>query len=301
MTQFLRPPAQPANRLALLIFSLVAIVLVSATALAAFGILPWLEFQASFGGTTYDNAGQIAQIGLTILAVLLCAFLPANFRVMTLENSHRKFHLSMHDVAAAYATTHAADRASMFNIQSEFDAVRERLAYMREHPDLETLEPQILELAAQMSFISRDLAEVYSDDKVDRARAFLKQRQQEVDAFNQRIDQAKATIHSLKHWAQDVETEESIAQSQLARLREDLTEVLPELGLETEVQDFAHQKGDMSSIFTRPRRSDHHRATAPGDTRAIKSRTTRAVRQYIPSSLIQGRQLLHQAKPHHVQ
>ncbi len=221
--------SQTLNRLALLVFSLAAILLTGATALAAMGVLPWLEMQASVGGTTYDNAGQIAQIGLTSLAVLLCFFLPANFRVMALENSHRKFHLSMQDVANAYATTHAADRAGMFSIKTEFDAVRERLAYMREHPDLETLEPQILEMAAQMSFVSRDLAEVYSDDKVDRARTFLRQREQEVKTFNQRIDQAKGVIQSLKNWSQDVETDESIAQSQLARLREELHEILPEL------------------------------------------------------------------------
>ncbi|WP_317055137.1 MULTISPECIES: DNA repair protein [Roseovarius] len=239
MTRTMRTAAaivsQALNRLALLAFSIAALLLVGATALASFGLLPWLEFQATFGGTVYDNAGQIAQITLTALAVLLCAFLPANFRIMALENSHRKFHLSMQDVTQAYATTHAADRAGMFNIKTEFDGIRERLAYMREHPDLETLEPQILEIAAQMSFISRDLAEVYSDDKVDRARAFLKQRQQEVEIFNQRIDQAKGVIHSLKHWSQDVETEESIAQSQIARLREELQDILPELEQEPEL------------------------------------------------------------------
>jgi len=220
------------NRLAVTVFALVAIGFTLATALAAFNIWPWLEFQITFGDQTYENAGQIAQIGLTVLAVLLCFFLPANARVMALENSHRQFHMGMQDVAHAYATAHAADRAGMFRIQSEFDAVRERLAYMREHPDLESLEPQIMEVAAQMSYISRELAEVYSDDKVDRARAFLKQRQQEVEQFNKRLDHAKAVGVRLKQWAQDVEMEESVAVSQLERLRDDLRPMLPELGYE---------------------------------------------------------------------
>ena len=220
------------NRLAVAVFALAALGLVLATALAAFGIWPWLEFQVSFGGVAYENAGQIAQIGLTVMAVLLCFFLPTNARVMALENSHRRFHIGMQDVAQAYAAAHAADRAGMFQIQSEFDAVRERLAYMREHPDLETLEPQIMEVAAQMSFISRELAEIYSDDKVDRARAFLKQRQQEIEQFNKRLDHAKAVGVRLKQWAQDVEMEESVAVSQLERLRDDLRPILPELGYE---------------------------------------------------------------------
>lgn len=220
------------NRIAVAVFAISAVSLLLATLLAAFGVFPWLEFQVSFGGQVYENAGQIAQIGLTVLAVLLCFYLPANARVMALENSHRRFHMTMNDVAHAYAAAHAADRAGMFRIQSEFDAVRERLAYMREHPDLESLEPQIMEVAAQMSYISRELAEVYSDDKVDRARAFLKQRQQEVEQFNKRLDHAKAVGVRLKQWAQDVEMEESVAVSQLERLRDDLRPILPELGYE---------------------------------------------------------------------
>ena len=62
------------------------------------------------------------------------------------------------------------------------------------HPDLGALEPEILELAAQMSRISQDLAETYSDEKVDRARTFLQQRQQEIDTF-QRPDGSGQTGH----------------------------------------------------------------------------------------------------------
>ena len=218
------------QRLATGLFVLVALVLGLATALSVAGIWPWLDMELAFGSTVYPQAGIAVQSGVTLLAVLLCFYLPANARIMALENSHRRFHIGMADVARAYATAHAADRAGMFQIQSEFDAVRERLAYMREHPDLESLEPQIMEIAAQMSCISRDLAEIYSDDKVDRARAFLKQRQQEVELFNRRIDRAKAVTLRLKQWAQDVELEESVAISQLERLREDLRDILPELG-----------------------------------------------------------------------
>ncbi|WP_135505331.1 DNA repair protein [Roseovarius aestuariivivens] len=218
------------QRLATLVFLLVALGLIVATGLAVAGIWPWLEMPLAFGGTVYPQAGLAVQSCVTLLAVLLCIYLPTNARIMALENSHRRFHIGMADVARAYAAAHAADRAGMFQVQSEFDAVRERLAYMREHPDLESLEPQIMEVAAQMSFLSRELAEIYSDDKVDRARAFLKQRQQEIELFNRRIDHAKAVTLRLKRWAEDVELEESVAVSQLQRLREDLRDILPELG-----------------------------------------------------------------------
>jgi hypothetical protein len=220
------------QRLATLTFVIAALALSGATIAAAFGLIPWLELEARFGEITYYNAGQIAQIGLTVLAVLLCFYLPANARIMALETSHRRFNLGMQDVARAYALAHSADRAGLFRMSSEFDAVRERLAYLRDHPELGSLEPDLLEVAAQMSHISQELADIYSDDKVARARAFLRQRQEEVEAFNARLGQAKAISQELRHWAHEVDLEESVAASQLTRLRDELRAVLPELGME---------------------------------------------------------------------
>ena len=50
--------------------------------------------------------------------------------------------------------------------------------------------------------------------------------------FGPSLDHAKAISVRLKQWAQDVEMEESVAVSQLERLREDLQPILPELGYE---------------------------------------------------------------------
>ena len=94
----------------------------------------------------------------------------------------------------------------------------------------------MLEIAAQMSYLSKELAEVYSDDRVARARAFLEQRQFELQHFNERLDQAKITSTELKHWLHEIELEESVASAQLNRLREDLKDMLPELGVETIVR-----------------------------------------------------------------
>lgn len=220
------------QRLAAIVLVLSALGLVAATVAAAFGALPWLRIEAGLGGMSYENAGQIAQIGLTVLAVLLCFYLPSNARIMTLETSHRRFDIGMQDIARAYHAAHAADREGVFRLSSEFDSVRERLAWLREHPDLGALEPGLLEVAAQMSHVSQELADIYSEEKVARARAFLRQRQEEVAAFNDRIARAKAISLELRHWAHEVELEESVAASQLARLREDIRAVLPELGVE---------------------------------------------------------------------
>ena len=218
-----------ANIVGVLAFAAAAATMTIATLLAFGGALPWLEFEASFGGVVYENAGQIAQIGLTVLLLLLCVYLPSAHRVLRLENSHRRFAMSMQDVAQAYAAVHEADRAGAFTMTSEYDAVRERLHHLRTHPDLGALEPDILELAAQMSRISQDLAETYSDEKVTRARTFLQQRQQEIDTFNTRLEQAKQVTAELKNWATSVELDESMAASQLNRLRDSLGEILPEL------------------------------------------------------------------------
>ncbi len=224
------------QRLATLVLLLSALGLSTATLAAAAGLVPWLEVTAGLGSIPLPHAGQSAQIGLTVLAILLCFFLPTNARIMALETSHRRFAIGMQDVARAYHAAHATDRAGLFQMSSEFDAVRERLIWLRDHPDLGKLEPGILDVAAQMSHISRDLADIYSDAKVARARTFLAERQQEVEMFNTRIDQAKQISRELQHWAQEVELEESVAASQLQRLRDALREVLPELGFEAMVQ-----------------------------------------------------------------
>lgn len=224
------------QRLALVLFAVSALALLAATIMAALGQWSWISLSIQYQGMPIDNAGMYGQIALTVLAVSICFFLPSNRRIMQLENSHRHFSIGMNDVAQAYAAVHAADRAATFQLSSEFDAVRERLAYLRDHPDLSTLEPTLLEVAAQMSHISRELATVYSDDKIKRARDFLQQRQEEVELFNSRLDQAKGISTELKHWLHEIELEESVAAAQLSRLREEMREILPELGLETVVR-----------------------------------------------------------------
>lgn len=218
----------------MVLIAVAALALVVATVGAFLGQLPWVEIYASFGGTQLAEAGKYLQIGLTVLFVLLAFYLPANHRIMQLENSHRNFAISMEDVARAYRASHEADRKKLFRIGGEFDSVRERIRHLRDHPDLGALEPDILDLAAQMSHTSRDLASTYSDDSVERARAFLRQRQEEVDRFLENIALAKKTTEDLRHWMQQIETEERVVDKQLTALEADLMSLLPELGFEVD-------------------------------------------------------------------
>lgn len=217
------------QRLALLTILSLALGLSAYAAACALGYAQWLTLPLQFGTVLLPEAGIYVQLGLTALAVGLLFFLPANARMMALETSHRRFHIGMKDVARAYAAAHRADREGVFTMASEFDSVRERIAFLRDHPDLADLEPSVLEVAAQMSHISRELAQVYSDNNVQRARDFLTARQQEIDDFNTRLDAAKRIATEMRQWHMRVEMEEDVAEAQLARLCEELEEILPEL------------------------------------------------------------------------
>ena len=219
------------------IFAIGAIALLAAGALlatlgAALGLIPWLALPMTFGEAPMETtveAGPWVQVGATALLVALGFLVPSSMRVMRLEASHRRFAIGMEDVARAYYTAHADDRRGAFRMRSEFDAVRERLAHLREHPDLGSLEPDVLEVAAQMSAQSRQLAEVYADDKLDRARRFLEQRQEEVERMRELIAKAHHAAREIRRLGEAVELDESVVESQRAKLEAELQEILPRI------------------------------------------------------------------------
>lgn len=219
-----------------LVMQRVAAFVIGGLALAVFGyVLLCLTGLTAWPELTVGVNGALVSIGPAVTMVVaalmlsLVFFLPSHARVMALETSHRRFHMGMRDVARAYAMAHAADRTGAFELKSEFDAVRERIAFLRAHPDLSSLEPEVLEVAAQMSQVSRELAETYSDKKLARARDFLTARQQEIEAFNERLIVARATLDDLRPWIAQVQSEEVLAQREYTRLTEDLRILLPEL------------------------------------------------------------------------
>ncbi|MBD3787165.1 MAG: DNA repair protein [Sphingomonadales bacterium] len=213
------------------LFALASLGLFLASAL---GLIPWLSVALRFGEITLPGAGPWIEGGLAALGLVLFLYLPAHARVARLERSHRDFHIGMEDVARAYAAAHAADRQGAFALAPEFDAMRARLEHLRKHPDLGHLEPELLELAAQMSYQARDLARIYSDDKVARARSFLESRQREAQTLAEQIAVARRTCDELKRWLTDVETEERQLSDLFKLLERDLRAVLPPLGYELE-------------------------------------------------------------------
>jgi hypothetical protein len=212
------------------LLAITAVGLVLATGAAALGVLPWPTLSIFFGTFAVPQAGMWAQIAVTVLFVVLLIYLPANIRMSRLERSHRSFAIGMEDVSRAYRIAHASDRAGVFALSGEFDAMRARLEHLRNHPDLSEMEPELLQLAAQMSLQTRELARAYSDQKVDRARIFLRQRQEEAHALADRIALARQTCDELRRWMADIDAEERKNNIQIKRLEADLNEVLPSLG-----------------------------------------------------------------------
>lgn len=207
-----------------------AVAMLCYTLLCVFGASAWLNMPMAFGDVTLVNFGVYVQLAATGLMLSAALMIPTNMRLNALERSHRSFQMGMDDVARAYHLCHTADRSGIFTLSSEFDAVRERLAYLRDHPDLRQLEPEVLEVAAQMSQQSRHLSDVYSDEKIARAKLFLQQRQEEAENQQDLIVEALHTTQELRKWAQQVDLEESIVASQLDQLDEKLQAILPDLG-----------------------------------------------------------------------
>ena len=216
---------------AMFVFAMMAVGSAIALSLFVTGLIDWpvLLLQLDGGGMVNVAPAMIAT-GF-VLSALLLAFMPANWRVLALENSHRSFRMQMEDVTRAYWIAHRADREGTFEMTAEFDAVRERILFLRDHPDLGDLEPDVMDVAAQMSRISEDLAARYSDEKVTRAEGFLAQRRQEAAMMDTRIEQALEVTRDLRRLVDAVEMDECMAASRLDRLRSELDGLLPHFDL----------------------------------------------------------------------
>ena len=108
--------------------------------------------------------------------------------------------------------------------------MRERIEYLRDHPDLKLLEADVLTLAAQMSQQSHRLAEIYSDERVARAKDFLAAAPEGGRGAAGPIVEALAICREITRWSRQVELEEAMVASQLQALDEQLQAVLPALG-----------------------------------------------------------------------
>ncbi len=201
------------------------------------GLIPSLSVTLYFSNGTAYAAGLLVHGIAFLTGLLLLCYMPANWRMRRLEAGHRSFRIGMEDITRAYEVAHAADRADAFTMPSEYDAVRERLGYLAHHPDLGNLEPEILEVAAQMSRISENLAETYSDAAIARARTFLKSRQDEVTRMEERIELAFERTREIRQLNERVSLDEDVSLSRLQQLKSELDELLPEIGLAPDEPD----------------------------------------------------------------
>jgi len=142
------------------------------------------------------------------------------------------FEVNMLDVARAYAAVHAADRQGVFKLHEQFDAVRERMKWLKSHPELAGLETDVLLLAAQLSEVTSSLALRYNDDDVDRAMVFLAQRNQECERLEALVAKALEVRTTIQLIAQDVQLRTEMASSQLNGIHEELQGYLEPLGFE---------------------------------------------------------------------
>ena len=163
---------------------------------------------------------------LTALLVASSLLVPGSVRVLQLEISHRRFRATMDDVARAFYAAYAADRCGALRFLDEFDAVRERLGFLRDHPDPRELDPEVLELAVRMSHVGRDLARIYSVEKVDEARETLTRRGDRAARLEAEIDRASRALTSIRGRLEEVPARKDRTTEGLAALRAEVEALL---------------------------------------------------------------------------
>ena len=223
--KFAAPTMNVIQVFSFILLSLAAAALLIATSLSAAGVLPWVELTASFGGTAVAWAGPAAQIGLTVLLLIMVSYIPASYRVARLEHSHRTFEINMDDVTRAYRAAHYADRAETFEVRREFDAVRERYKFLKDQPDLAAIDDDLLTIGAQMSEQTRELAETYSDRNLSRVRESLLQRREDADALEAKLAQIKADTDALELLRKGIGVTDEELAMRVASLQGALTEI----------------------------------------------------------------------------
>lgn len=194
-------------------------------------LVPRLVVPALLGEQAFDLGPFVAGAPL-ILGCLGLVLIPSTARVLRLEESHRSFQVSIADVTTAYHEAHLADRSGVFNLVHEYDAVRERITWLLAHADLGTLDGQIIELAAQMSTVSRTLADRYSDERVAHALSSLAARQREMAELKQLVENAQHAETQVRRFLNQVNLDEVEVRSQLERHTEAITTLLTEAGME---------------------------------------------------------------------
>ena len=165
-------------------------------ALMSNALIPTLPINVSLIGTV--NLVPVLCLIPGVFAAILLTFVPSAKRLLQLELSHRSFRTGMEDVRQAFYIAFSADRNGMFRLNEQFDAVSERIRFLTRYPELQGKEPEILALAAQMSFEARELACRYSTENVTRANAIIAERLAEIEKVETTLSAIERTKAEAK-------------------------------------------------------------------------------------------------------
>ena len=213
------------HRLALAILLLVTVITVTYPILAALGMLEWVKIPIIYGGTEYDIGAHVS-IALALVFIALCAIVPSSARVLKLEVSHRDFRITMDDVKESFKQVFEEDRRGIFTLPGEFDGVRERMDTLLADPTLGDHDRNILVLAAQMGQASKELAEAFSEENVQRARESLEHRLQDIKQAEELIEKADTVSQELQGKLQSIQMQEGAQQEVAQQLIDELETIL---------------------------------------------------------------------------
>lgn len=200
-----------------------------------YGFLVWAEVAPTIAlnlevnGQSVNFATGLGVI-LSLIGISIIGLTVGNARAIKLENSHRNFHIGMDDVEMAFLQAFAADKAGMFRLPNLFDAVRERMLHLRNLPDLQGFEPDILALAAQMSQVSAKVAQAFSEEKVAHAQAFIAQRLDEVVRLERQITTLRELKASIKKQALTITTDKAALDKEAEATWNEIVQILASLG-----------------------------------------------------------------------
>ena len=173
------------------------------------------------------NIFPLLCIGILTYSLLSLARLLGGYRFMLeFHLERRDFSLQLEDVQEAFATLFAYDREGVFTLPGEYDAIRERIRAARNHPDLLQMNGEVLEVAAELSYVLRDLAATYSTERVKDARDAIKTAHQRVAELEERVKIIKAVEEEVRREVVPLEMDKSIAESELRRSCHGIADIL---------------------------------------------------------------------------
>ena len=165
---------------------------------------------------------------MTLLSVSGLYFVAGNPLKQKMLRS--RFEINMEDVGRAYYAAHSADREGVFRLTEQYDSVLERLRWLQQQPDFAELNHEVLVVAAQMSELSRTLAERFSERNVDRAKAFLAEREEQMEAVGTLVSQTIETLTIIRLRTQKLNEEDVKNATLLKELDAEFSALLKPLG-----------------------------------------------------------------------